>query len=98
MRGDENDGDSHAALRQAVLKIEPAHLRQPDVENQAAWAGDLFGAEKLLTSCKGFSAKADRLYEIVDCLTHTAVIIDDEDRGSGREFHASAPALTGRVK
>jgi hypothetical protein len=41
-------------------------------------------AEKLLASCEGLSAQANRFHQILDRLTHAAVIIDDEYSTNGR--------------
>src|SRR5882724_7013546 len=98
MRGDEDYGDTHAQFCQLSLEIKSTHLRQPDIKNQAIWIGGAWFFEKLLAGCKGLGTEADRLDEILNRLTHSSVVINDEHGRNSSGFHACASAPPGRVK
>src|SRR5579871_3963718 len=98
MRGDKDYRNTHAQFCQLLLKLKSTHLRQPDIENQAARTGSMWSFEKLLAGCKSLSAKADRLNQILNRLAHSAVVIDNVHRRNSRGHHACASAPRGRVK
>jgi hypothetical protein len=43
--------------------------------------------QKLLAGCKRLGAETNRLDEILDGLSHAAIVVDDEHGGNGRGFH-----------
>src|ERR1700726_1251815 len=50
------------------------------------------------TTCERFSAKANGLDKVMDRLTQTTVVVDDEYRGKRFRRHARASTLVGRLK
>src|SRR5229473_45535 len=59
MRSDKDDGDLHADLGQLALEIEPTHLRQSYIQNQATRVRAALLSQKLLTSFKRRGTKTN---------------------------------------
>src|SRR5580704_6137266 len=59
MRRDKDDRDTHAQFCQLFLEIQPTHLRQSDIKNQATRVGGTWLFEKLLACCKRFGTKTN---------------------------------------
>jgi hypothetical protein len=98
MRGDKDDGDLYTCLSQSLLEVEAAHLRQSHIKHQATRPVHAFRTKEILTTCERFSAKANGLDKVMDRLTQTTVVVDDEYRGKRFRRHARASALVGRLK
>src|SRR5580700_3080817 len=54
-----DDGDTLTQFCQLSLEIEPTHLRQPYIKNQATRVGGAWLFEKLLAGCKNLGTKAN---------------------------------------
>jgi hypothetical protein len=82
-----DDGYLHADLGQPILEIEPTHLGQPYVQNQATRVRGPLLMQKLFAGRKALCAQPDGLNQILDGPAHTTIIIDDKYGGDGRWFH-----------
>ena len=91
MARDEHDGNLAAAGRQRLVQLEPTLPRHPDVEHEAARAGDGSAREEFCRRPKRLDAVARGTEQAFHAAPDRGVVVDDDD-GRGRDHGTVLPA------
>ncbi|MGY3441201.1 hypothetical protein ACVW17_001202 [Bradyrhizobium sp. USDA 4473] len=76
--GHEYDRNMNVGLGQLRLKVEPAQPGQPDVQDQAARDIRKLVLQKFMRRPEHGGPQADRPEQIVQCVPHRGIVVDDE--------------------
>ena len=80
MGGDEDHGDTGAVHRQPLLKLEPAHPAQTEVQDQAGRTGGRRCVEKLTGRRERLDGIACRLDQASEGPANRQIVVDDGDQ------------------
>ncbi len=81
MGSDEDHRKIDAELSKLGLKLQPAHSRQPNVEDQAPRNIGTLAAQKVLGRAECFDRDIDGTQQRADAVAQTRVIVDDVGDG-----------------
>ena len=103
MGGDEDHGDAGPVHRQPLLKLEPAHPPQTEIQDQAGRAGGRRCVEKLTGRGERVNGIARRLDQASEGPTDRQIVVDDGDQRTvgheviALEYECGGPALRAPV-
>src|SRR5437660_1515329 len=80
VRGDEDDGKSHARVRQVGFEVESAHPLEMHIEDQALQAPGRVGLEELLRRRERCHAQSRRAQQPPQRLQDRRIVVDDADK------------------
>ena len=80
MGSDENHGDPGSGHRQPLLKLEPAHPTETEVQDQTGRAGGRGCVEKLTGRGERLDGIARRLDQASEGSTDRQIVVDDGDQ------------------